>query len=166
MSVDRGGARPRAYYPDGTDNGPTRARTPGWDMGPDRRIDDGRTLARALGWASVGLGIFQVMAPDRVTGFLGIDEDHAGLVRLYGGREIAQGIAILSERTPAAGVWSRVAGDALDLATLGVAMSRAEPRRDRVALAMVMVVGIGVIDAICARQLSDRPGAAAVRRIR
>lgn len=166
MSVDSGGTRPRAYYPDGTDSGPARARTPGWDMGPERRIDDGRTLARALGWASIGLGLFQVAAPGRVTDFLGLDEDHTGLVRLYGGREIAQGVAILSERTPAAGVWSRVAGDALDLATLGVALTRAEPRRDRVAMAMALVVGMGLVDAICAKQLSDRPGAAAVRRIR
>lgn len=166
MSVDTGEARPRAYYPDGTDSRPRSAGTPGWDLGPERRIDDGRSLARALGWFSLGLGLFQIAAPERLTDFLGIDEGKADLVRLYGGREIAHGVAILSERTPVVGVWSRVGGDALDLATLGLTLTHPDARRDRVMMAMAMVVGVGVLDGLCARQLGDRPGAAGVRRSR
>lgn len=156
MSTDTREERPRAYYPHATDTAPARRRTPGWDLGPERRIDDGRTLARGLALFSLGLGVFQLAAPGRLTGFLGLDEDYDGLVRMYGAREIAQGLAIMSDRTPTAGVWSRVAGDALDFATLGVSMVRAEPRRDRVLLAMAMVAAVGVVDAICAAQLSDR----------
>lgn len=152
--------RPRAFYPDGTMAAPVRRRTPGWDMGPERRIDDGRTLARGLALFSIGLGVFQLAAPGKLTAFLGLDEDHDGLVRMYGAREIAHGVAIMSDRTPTAGVWSRVAGDALDLATLGATMVRSEPRRDRVVMAMVMVAGVAVLDVICAAQLSgDSDGA-------
>lgn len=156
MNTDTREQRPRAYYPDGTMAAPVRRRTPGWDIGPERRIDDGRTLARGLALFSVGLGVFQLAAPGKLTGFLGLDEDYDGLVRMYGAREIAQGVAIMADRTPTAGVWSRVAGDALDLATLGATMVRAEPRRDRVLVAMAMVAGVAVLDAICAAQLSGK----------
>lgn len=155
MSTNTREQRPRAFYPDGTTAAPVRRRTPGWDSGPERRIDDGRPLARGLALFSFGLGLFQLVAPGRLTAFLGLDEDFDPVVRMYGAREIAHGVAIMSSRTPTAGVWSRVAGDALDLATLGATMVRAEPRRDRVLMAMAMVAGVGVMDSICAAQLSS-----------
>lgn len=169
MNAQTGEDRPRAYYPDATDSAPARAATPGWDTGTERRLDDGRSLARGLAWFSVGLGLFQLAAPGRLTGFLGVEDDHDDLVRLYGLREIAHGVAILSERTPAAGVWSRVGGDALDLATLGVTLGRGEPRRDRVLMAMAMVAGVAALDLLSARQLartsrSRRPAATRSRR--
>ena len=153
----RGGTRerPRAYDPDGRRAAPRRQTTPGWDMGPERRIDDGRTMARALGWFSIGLGLLELAAPRQVTDFLGLEEDHENLVRLYGGRELASGVAILAERTPTAGMWSRVGGDLLDLGTLGMAMARGRPRRDRVMMAMAMVGGIAVLDAMAAKKLSE-----------
>src|SRR5690606_8486185 len=114
--------RPRAFHPDATNGRPVRLEPPGWDTGPERRIDDGRTLARALGWFSLGLGAAELFAARRLTDFLGVDDRHTTLVRLFGLREIATGAAILSQRTPVSPVQARVAGDALDLALLGAAL--------------------------------------------
>lgn len=147
-------SRPRSFYPDFTDQPPPKHGAPGWDVGPERRIDDGRTLARGLAWFSIGLGLFELMGARRLAGFLGIDERHTTLIRAYGVREIATGVGIMVERTPAVGVWSRVAGDALDMATLGLAFRRDEPRTGRVALAMLAVAGATAVDVICAQQLT------------
>ena len=49
---------------------------------------------------------------------LGAKERDAGLMRFLGLREIAAGIVVLSGAR-AAGCWSRVAGDLMDLSLLG-----------------------------------------------
>jgi hypothetical protein len=150
-------ARPRAFYPDYAGSARIPQKTPGWDLsGPERRLDDGRTLARSLGWFSFGLGAVEVLAPKRVTRFLGVSDSHAPLVRLYGMREVASGLGIMAERTPAAGVWSRVAGDALDLATLSLALTGPSRRRDRVLTAMVVVAGAMAVDTMAAKKLTQR----------
>src|SRR3954468_7267805 len=73
-------------------------------------------MARNLGWFSLGLGALEILAPWRITRALGM-EGHEGLVRAYGFREVASGMLSLSTDKKA-GLWSRVAGDGLDLATL------------------------------------------------
>jgi hypothetical protein len=166
MEIQSEQARPRAYYPDYVNQAPTPARTPGWDLaGPERNLADGRTAARMMGWFSLGLGAAEVLAPKRVTSMLGVSERHAPLVVSYGLREIASGVGVLSDRTPATGMWSRVAGDALDLATLGVAL-RASERRRYVIAAMGFVAAALAADAFVARKLSQHRAAAAQRRPR
>lgn len=146
-------AQPRAFYPDyGAENIPHDG-TPGWNLNVERRIDDGRTLGRQLGWFSVGLGAAEMLAAPRLTQWLGVDRRYATLVRLYGLREVASGIGILSERTPVAGVMSRLAGDALDLATLASAVGARSSRRHRVLAAMAFVAGAAALDVVAARQL-------------
>jgi hypothetical protein len=163
MNTETTHARPRAFYPDHVGQGPQHGRTPGWDLaGPERRIDGGRTAARMMGWFSLGLGAVEVLAPKRVTRTLGVSSRNAPLVRFYGLREIASGVGVLSERTPAAGMWSRIAGDALDLATLGVALGRSR-RRTKVLAAMGLVAGALAADALIARKLSDHRSASSAR---
>jgi hypothetical protein len=166
--MDRGiEARPRTFYPDYVNAGPRAMQTPSWDLATERQITDGRTLGKGLGWFSIGLGLLEVFAPTKVTSFLGIDEDHAHLVQLYGLRELTSGVAILAERTPKFGVWSRVPGDALDLATLG-AFARESSKPGNVMMAMGMVAGISALDTKCAMDLVAAPdgddGADARRR--
>jgi hypothetical protein len=163
MDVETTGARPRAYYPDYVGREPQHGRTPGWDVaGPERRIDDGRTAARMMGWFSLGLGVVELLAARKVTRTLGVSSRHAPLVRFYGLREIASGVGVLSERTPAAGMWSRVAGDALDLATLGVALGGSR-RRTNVLAAMGLVAGALAADALVARKLTGHKASATAR---
>src|SRR5512140_3802102 len=75
------------------------------------------SMARGLGWFSIGLGVAEVLAPCALTRCLGMGGNEQ-LVRAYGLREIATGIGILSSDKPAAWIWGRVGGDALDMATL------------------------------------------------
>src|SRR5215208_6410625 len=73
-------------------------------------------LSRVLGWFSLGLGLAELLAPRRITMALGMQGNET-LVRAYGAREIGSGILSLSVDKNT-GLWSRVAGDGLDLATL------------------------------------------------
>jgi hypothetical protein len=114
-------------------------------------------VARGLGWFSIGLGLTEVVAGRSLGRALGM-EDRTWLLRGFGLREIASGVGILSRDSPTLGVWSRVAGDALDLAALGSAYTSDNPERDNVALAIGAVAGITALDYWCARRLhSARP---------
>jgi hypothetical protein len=154
MDVQPHRDRPRSFYPHFVDDPPPRHGRPGWDMGPERRIDDGRTLARAMAWFSIGLGALEILGARPLTRFLGVDERHTTLIRAYGVREVLTGISIMAERTPTIGVWSRVAGDALDMATLGMAFRRDDPRPGGVALAALAVAGAAALDITSAVKLS------------
>ena len=116
-------------------------------------------VARGLGWFSIGLGLSEILAGEEIGRTLGM-EDRTWLLRAFGLREIASGVTILAQDTPRAGVWSRVAGDVLDLATLVSAYRDDNPKRDNVAAAIVSIVGITWVDYWCAKRLhSGRPHA-------
>jgi hypothetical protein len=105
--------------------------------GPDR-------LARALGWFSIGLGLAELVAPGRIARMLGL-EDKEGLIRAYGARELASAVPTLSVDKPV-GLASRIAGDALDLGTLALALRPDNPKRSNAAVATALVVGITLLD--------------------
>ncbi|WP_448191783.1 cyclase dehydrase [Azospirillum sp. sgz301742] len=110
------------------------------------------TLARGLGWFSIGLGLTEVVAGRRLGRWLGMEE-HAGLIRGYGVREIGAGIGLLAVGDPKPWMWGRVVGDALDLGTLAVGLGRDNPRRDNVGIAMAAVAGVTALDIACAQML-------------
>jgi uncharacterized membrane protein len=115
----------------------------------------GEKLARGLGWFSLGLGLAELLAPRGVARIAGVRGNHTSLIRLFGLREIASGIGIFMQgRKPAGAVWSRVAGDALDLAALGAAFASPDSRKGRVAFATANVLTVTALDVLCARQLS------------
>jgi hypothetical protein len=122
---------------------------PGW-----RKARSARSMARSLGWFSIGLGIAELVMPHavaRATGMRGRET----LVRAYGLREIATGIGLLVARDPTPWVWGRVAGDALDLATLGA--HAADPDNRRAAqsgVAIAAVAGVTALDVACAQSLT------------
>lgn len=144
----------RAFRPEMAEQVGSRTQTPGWDLATERRIDDGQTLANGLGWFSIGLGLYEILAPRHLARFLG--SDRTDLIQAYGLREIGTGIGILTNRRPTEWVWGRVAGDALDLATLATGLDGDNPRRGNVALAMAAVAGVAALDVMCATQLSRR----------
>lgn len=111
-------------------------------------------LARALGWFSIGLGVTELVAAGRITRALGM-EGKEGLVRAYGVRELAHGIVSLSPDKHL-GLWSRVAGDGLDIATLMAAMRHDNPKRDNVGIALAAVLGVTVLDIIGAKGTNAR----------
>src|SRR4051794_17667018 len=96
---------------------------------------DGEKLASYLGWFSLGLGIAQLTAPSRVNRLIGAPDGRGSraIVRACGVREIASGIGIFATSRPVLPVWSRVAGDMVDLTLLRFAQAsrRSDPARVR-----------------------------------
>lgn len=112
-----------------------------------------RALAQGLGWFSVGLGLAELLAPRTLGRWLGLEE-HAGLIRAYGARELAAGIGILAREDPTPWLWTRVAGDALDLATLATRIGDDNPQRGNVGIALAAVAGVTALDVMCAQALA------------
>src|ERR1700712_14640 len=83
---------------------------------PDVQYVPSNSLARFLGYFSIGLGLAEALAPNTMGHITGVRQK--GLVQAYGIREIVCGIGILSSNRPTEWMWARVAGDTLDLATL------------------------------------------------
>ena len=111
-------------------------------------------LGRALGWFSLGLGLMELLAPRRVARTLGM-EGHEGLVRAYGAREIGAGMLSLSTERPL-GLWSRVAGDALDIGTVMTVARRNERKRGAVGLALAVLAGVAAIDLLAAQAVTAK----------
>jgi uncharacterized membrane protein len=113
-------------------------------------------LARGLAWFSIGLGLAELLAPRGVAKISGVHRRNSGLIRVMGLREIAHGVAIFMQgKRPAGAVWSRVAGDALDLAALGAAFASPDSDKGRLAFATANVLTVTALDVICAQQLSS-----------
>lgn len=116
-------------------------------------------VARGLGWFSIGLGVAELLVPGLIAKLCGGQGKHTGLIRLYGLREIAAGLMIFSQgNKPAAGVWSRVAGDAIDLATLAAAAVNPRTNKAGVAFATANVLAVTAVDIACAQELSRQKG--------
>ena len=82
-------------------------------------------------------------------------EGKEALVRAYGVRELGHGIVSLSPDKHL-GLWSRVAGDGLDIATLMTAMRHDNPKRDNVGIALAAVLGVTLLDIIGAQGVTAR----------
>lgn len=122
------------------------------DRGPQLR-------AKGLGWFSLGLGLAEILAPNRLGELIGIAVD--GAIRRtmlgLGLREIGAGFGLLGSGERNRWMWSRVAGDLMDLALLGGAFSVRRASRGRLASATVAVGAITLLDALTARQLDACP---------
>jgi hypothetical protein len=120
----------------------------GWPAGTATAV------ARGLGWFSIGLGLVEALSPGLLARGLGM-EGKETVLRGYGVREIGTGIGILAASDPAPWVWGRVAGDALDLATLATGLRNGNGRKGNVVVALAAVAGVGVLDGICAQALGS-----------
>ncbi len=130
-----------------------RSNKPQWRA----QTDAGERLANGLGWFSIGLGLAELAMPGKLAQFIGISDKTRNLsvMRFYGLREVAAGIGVLSQPRTAGWLWARVAGDAVDLASLGSAMSDRGADRARVVTATAAVLGVTALDIVCAQQLSS-----------
>lgn len=121
-----------------------------------KRNPDG--LAAGLGWFSVGLGLAQLAMPERVARIAGIEptEGNVRLMRTFGMRELTSGVGILTQPVPDKWLWSRVVGDVLDLAMLGVALGNEENDRGRTLGATLAVLGVTGLDILAAREMRHK----------
>ena len=120
---------------------------------PDRSLTITDRVARNLGWFSIGLGLAEIIAPGRIAKAVGL-EGKENLLRGYGAREIGAGMWALSD-TPAPAIWSRVAGDLVDLGTLAIgARGGDDEQRRNAGIAIAAVAGITLIDLLTAASLT------------
>jgi uncharacterized membrane protein len=112
-------------------------------------------LARGLGWFSIGLGLAELVATDATARLVGLPDrgGHRRVLRAFGARELASGLGILANPGSSGWVWSRVAGDAMDLLFLGRALDEKGADRPRLLAAMGAVAGVAALDAYCASRL-------------
>lgn len=120
----------------------------------DRSMTPAMRASRLLGWVSFGIAAAEVLAPRRVARAVGMSEGSAPLLRAYGAREALAGVGAHSVY-PVPALWSRVAGDLLDLGTIAIGSRQEDGSRNRKAwIAMAAVAGIAVIDALVAGKLA------------
>jgi uncharacterized membrane protein len=124
-----------------------------WAMTRNRGSVTLKQFADGLGWFSVGLGVSELLLPGGLAKLIGV-KNKPLLFRLLGLRELSSGIGILSRSRPTGWVWSRVLGDAMDLALLGAAFSSERGKTGRLAAATAAVAGVTALDVLCGQQLS------------
>jgi hypothetical protein len=110
-------------------------------------------IAIGLGWFSIGLGVTELFAGEKLAEKLGL-ERRTGLLRLFGLREIAAGIGLLASKNRAPWMWARVAGDVLDVALVASRVNRKNPKRTAAAIAVGNLAAVTALDAVTAQQLS------------
>lgn len=115
----------------------------------------GDSLSRFLGFFSIGLGLAEVLAPRAVARLTGVRR--LALLQAYGLRELAAGIGILNNTQPSGWLWSRVAGDAMDLITLARNLGEAGAQeRKRTLTSLLAVAGVTTLDVAAAARHSAR----------
>jgi hypothetical protein len=118
--------------------------------------------ACALGWTSLAIGLTELLAPDSIQQWMGLDDKRSqrGLLRLLGVRELLHGVSLLTSGNDAdkirAGLWGRVAGDVLDGALLGAAAMRSKSPSGFAAVA-AMVAPVVVADIVYAIEAERQP---------
>jgi uncharacterized membrane protein len=118
-------------------------------------------VAQALGWFSVGLGLTALLAPRTLGNLTGIGP-RAGLLRAVGLREMTSGVGLLSSRDATPWLWSRVAGDAIDLLALGAAAAQPQAgTRTRSLLSLALVAGVTAADVSASLRQTRRRGSRA-----
>lgn len=115
-----------------------------------------KRIGFGLGLFSIALGAAELFGGRRIARTLSA-EGWDGLVRAFGARELAAGAGLLVQPAHSAMVWSRVVGDAMDLAALGVALGRA-PRNKVTWGALGFVAAAAAIDVAVARGLDRTTG--------
>ena len=113
-SQDRGGRRATLEREDRS------SRRTSAGMGSWLETARSAAVPQTLGWLSVALGLGGLLAPRTMARLSGL-QGREPLLAAVGARELVSGIGLLTRRDKVPWLWARVAGDALDLAILGLA---------------------------------------------
>jgi hypothetical protein len=119
---------------------------------PGRSQSSHDKMARGLGYFSIALGIAELAVPGaicRAAGARGLEN----VVRGYGARELATGVAILTSDDPEPWIWTRVAGDIVDIATVATGRGQDDRSRARSTLALATLAAVTFVDLACANGL-------------
>ena len=113
-------------------------------------------LADALGWGSSLLGAPMTLAPRRFLRWIGVRDDGKAVAwtRVVGVREHLATLNIVAARQRRIGIWSRVAGDTMDLLLLAAAHRHKREDGMRLLGATGIVGGLLAADLFTALQLT------------
>jgi hypothetical protein len=114
-------------------------------------------LPWSLGWVSLGVGLTELAIPKRVCRALGAPRRYSWLVRALGIRELASGVGLLIEPHQQRWVWTRVAGDAMDLALLAVTFGIPRVNRAWQRAITAASVGVTLVDLYAAATKRNAP---------
>lgn len=114
-----------------------------------------RALACGLGLFSIGLGVAEILWPDKLSKALGMKKEQ-NMFRLFGLREVANGAAILASSNPRPWIAMRMAGDIVDIAVLAKGLNSRNSKKRTVAAALAAVGGVTVLDFICMKKLMKK----------
>lgn len=103
---------------------------------------------QGLGWLVIGLGLGELFMTRTLSRLAGIDQKYSTVLRVYGAREMASGIGLLTAKNRKPWYWFRVFGDVLDGAFLGWAFSkeRDSESRKRIAISAAVVAPVVALD--------------------
>jgi hypothetical protein len=114
-------------------------------------------LAKSLGYFSIALGVTELVAPRALSNVIGV-KGLESVIRTYGGREIATGVAILASHNPEPWIWARVAGDLADIATVATGLKQSNGKANNTVAALAALAGVTVVDMVCASGLNAEKG--------
>ncbi len=112
-------------------------------------------LSKGLGLFSLFLGTVQLVAGKQIKQALGLPMP-TSFVQAFGARELLSGFVSLAHPDNKGPMGLRIAGDAADLAVLGVALLPSNRQRHLAALATAAVIGVTVLDFAAATALTRR----------
>jgi uncharacterized membrane protein len=107
------------------------------------------TLTKGLGAFSLGLGLAELAAPRAIARLIGVKPEGATplIVRGLGARELAHGIGIFASPKS---VWTRLVGDLIDVAYVGLQFRHRDAKRSRLWPALGALLGVGAFDLFAA----------------
>jgi hypothetical protein len=114
-------------------------------------------LAKNLGYFSIALGMAELLAPRALCNAIGL-RGMEPVIRAYGAREVATGVAILTSHDPEPWIWARVAGDVADIATVATGLQQDNARTENNLLALAALGAVTAVDVACARGLNAEKG--------
>jgi hypothetical protein len=117
---------------------------------------DYKKVSFGLGVFSLVLGAAELIAPKKVADTLDAG-GHEGVVKGFGARDIAAGVGLLVQPAVSTGVWNRVLGDVMDLASLGLAARKA-PDNKAVWGSLAFVGAVTALDVAVAFGLDKQTG--------
>ncbi len=120
------------------------------DVSTRRPRDAVERRAVGLGWFSLGLGLVQILAPRQVARAIGASNSlmTCSVIRACGVREVVSGLGILMQPRPNPFLWTRLAGDVVDVALLTGQLATSTRRTTlRLGIATAAALGTTVLDA-------------------
>jgi len=124
---------------------------------PGRSWSSHDRLAKNLGYFSIALGMVELMAPRALCNAIGL-RGMEPVIRAYGAREVATGVAILASHDPQPWIWARVAGDVADFATVAAGLQQDNTRTENKVMTLAALAAVTAGDVACGSALTGEKG--------